>query len=99
MLRISRLTDYGIVVMTHLAVCGHDSTQNARELASSSKLPAPVVSKLLNHVEGGSTKVYDRYSYAAEKCRALAAWGGYLDSVVSGRPAPSNVVEMTAAVS
>ena len=47
MFRISRLTDYGIVVMTHLAVCGDDRTQNARELASCSKLPAPVVSKLL----------------------------------------------------
>jgi FeS assembly SUF system regulator len=47
MFRISRLTDYGIVVMTHLAVYGDDDTQNARELASHAKLPVPVVSKLL----------------------------------------------------
>jgi FeS assembly SUF system regulator len=47
MLRISRLTDYGIVVMTHLAVCSDDDTLNARELASCAKLPVPVVSKLL----------------------------------------------------
>ena len=47
MFRISRLTDYGIVVMTHLAVCADDDTQNARELASCATLPVPVVSKLL----------------------------------------------------
>jgi FeS assembly SUF system regulator len=45
--RISRLTDYGIVVMAHLAGCTDDDAHNARELASETRLPAPVVSKIL----------------------------------------------------
>jgi FeS assembly SUF system regulator len=45
--RISRLTDYGIVIMAHLADCEDDTTHNARELASRTRLPSPVVSKIL----------------------------------------------------
>ena len=47
MFRISRLTDYGIVVMAHLAECEDDDSHNARELAEQTRLPAPVVSKIL----------------------------------------------------
>lgn len=49
MFRISRLTDYGIVIMAHLAECEDedDSTHNARELAGQTELPSPVVSKIL----------------------------------------------------
>ena len=47
MFRISRLTDYGIVIMAHLAECEDDTTHNARELASQTRLPSPVVSKIL----------------------------------------------------
>jgi integrase len=32
------------------------------------------VSKILNHAEGGMTRIYDRYSNDAEKRRALEAW-------------------------
>ena len=45
--RISRLTDYGIVIMAHLAECEDDTAHNARELASQTRLPSPVVSKIL----------------------------------------------------
>ncbi len=47
MFRISRLTDYGIVIMAHLADCEDDTIHNARELASQTRLPSPVVSKIL----------------------------------------------------
>ena len=47
MFRISRLTDYGIVVMAHLAGCEDDDSHNARELAEETRLPAPFVSKIL----------------------------------------------------
>lgn len=47
MLRMSRLTDYGIVLLTHLAAEGRDRVHNARELAASAGLPLPVVSKIL----------------------------------------------------
>jgi FeS assembly SUF system regulator len=46
MLRMSRLTDYGIVLLTHLA--GEPgAVHNARELAVRAGLPLPVVSKIL----------------------------------------------------
>lgn len=47
MLRISRLTDYGIVLLAHLAGERGGTTHNARELAQRSQLPLPAVSKIL----------------------------------------------------
>ena len=47
MLRISKLTDYGIVLLTHFAEVGDGSTHNAREMAEATSLPLPVVSKIL----------------------------------------------------
>jgi FeS assembly SUF system regulator len=47
MLRISRLTDYGIVLLAHLAGERGGTTHNARELAQRSSLPLPAVSKIL----------------------------------------------------
>ncbi|HEY5656352.1 MAG TPA: SUF system Fe-S cluster assembly regulator [Myxococcota bacterium] len=47
MIRISRITDYGIVLMAHLAERGGDTPCNAREVAETAQLPLPVVSKIL----------------------------------------------------
>lgn len=51
MFKISRLTDYSIVLLGHLA---HESaskaTTSARDLAEASGLPLPTVSKLLKHM-------------------------------------------------
>lgn len=47
MLRVSRLTDYGIVLLAHLAGRPGGEVHNARELAEEAGLPLPVVSKLL----------------------------------------------------
>lgn len=50
MFRISRIADYGIVVMARLAglwESDEESSHNARELAERTRLPAPVVSKIL----------------------------------------------------
>jgi hypothetical protein len=46
-------------------------------------IPRLIVSKILNHAEGGVTKVYDRYSYDAEKREALEAWARRLQIMVS----------------
>jgi FeS assembly SUF system regulator len=46
MLRISKLTDYGIVLLAHFADRPGE-TCNARELAESTGLPFPVVGKVL----------------------------------------------------
>ena len=50
MLRMSRLTDYGIVLLAHLAAAPDDAVHNARELAERARLPLPVVSKILKHL-------------------------------------------------
>lgn len=50
MLRMSRLTDYGIVLLTHLAQGGDGSLHNARELAQRAGLPLPAVSKILKEL-------------------------------------------------
>jgi FeS assembly SUF system regulator len=50
-IRLSKLTDYGIVLLSHIASSdGSDSEHrlhNARELSSEAALPLPVVSKIL----------------------------------------------------
>jgi hypothetical protein len=45
-----------------------------------------VVKKILNHVDKDITAVYDRYSYDAEKEKALTAWGKKLESILSEKP-------------
>ncbi len=47
MLRISKLTDYGIVLLVHFAREEDGTTMNAREMAEATELPLPVVSKML----------------------------------------------------
>jgi len=47
MLRISKLTDYGIMLLTYIARDSHLSMRNARELAVEAHLPLPTVSKIL----------------------------------------------------
>ena len=46
-------------------------------------VPRLVISKILNHVESGVTRVYDRHSYDKEKQEALDAWGARLVRIVS----------------
>lgn len=47
MLRMTRLTDYGIVLLTHIARHPERLTRNAPELAVAAHLPLPTVSKIL----------------------------------------------------
>lgn len=46
MIRISRLTDYGIVLLSHMAAAP-EAVHTATELAAETHLPLPTVSKLL----------------------------------------------------
>lgn len=46
MIRITKQTDYGIVLLTHLAVTPERQV-NAPELAAETRLPLPMVSKIL----------------------------------------------------
>jgi len=47
-IRLSRMTDYGVVVMSQMSQ--HDSTMTAPELAQATGLPVPTVSKLLKQL-------------------------------------------------
>lgn len=80
MLRMSRVTDYGLVLLTHLA--GGDPTRptNARELAESAQLPLPMVSKIL--------KVLAREGFLASQ---RGVKGGYS---LTRLPADVSVVEV-----
>jgi len=60
MIRISRITDYGIVLMAHLAGHTGDTPCNAREVAESTQLPLPVVSKILKSLARGGLLVSHR---------------------------------------
>jgi FeS assembly SUF system regulator len=82
--RISRLTDYGIVIMAHLAEREDDDSHNARELAKDTRLPAPVVSKILKSLTRAGLLVSQRGSK-----------GGYS---LARPPAEISVVEMIAAL-
>jgi FeS assembly SUF system regulator len=46
-IRITRLTDYGIVLLTHFARHPERLTRNAPEIAAAARLPLPTVSKIL----------------------------------------------------
>ena len=48
MFRLSRMTDYGIVLMTQLARRG--ATRSARDVALAAQIPHPVASKLLKQL-------------------------------------------------
>ena len=53
MLRLTKLTDYGIVLMAYIAFDESDRAQTARDLAELSGLPLPTVSKVLKSLGRG----------------------------------------------
>lgn len=50
MLRISKLTDYGVVLATHLAAPRRQPTRAVRDLARETGIPQPTVSKVLKQL-------------------------------------------------
>ena len=53
MLRITKLTDYGIVLLVQLADGEDQGSRNARSMAEATSLPLPVVSKILKSLAQG----------------------------------------------
>ncbi len=71
MLRLTRQSDYGIVLMTHFAADREHRVQNARDLSRCVNLPLPTVSKILKALARASLLVSHRgvkggYSLARE---------------------------------
>jgi integrase len=72
----------------------HDLRRTAATILTSElKVPRLIVSKLLNHVEQGVTKVYDRASYDQEKRQAVDKLARYLKAILAGKPT-EKVVEL-----
>jgi integrase len=65
---------------------GHDLRRTAASKMTSAGISRFVVGKVLNHVESGVTKVYDRHSYDAEKRIALDTWARTLDGILKAKP-------------
>lgn len=61
----------------------HDLRRTAASYMTSLGVQRLVVSKILNHVEAGITRVYDRHSYDAEKRQALDTWAKKLLEILS----------------
>ena len=80
MIKVSKLTDYGIGLMTCLARYQTDEPVTARELAQNMGLPLPTVSKLLKTLSGGGLLVSTRGSA-----------GGY---VLASRPRQISLVDI-----
>ncbi len=89
MLRMSKLTDYGLVLLTHLAQGGPAETRTATALAERSHVPAPTVAKILKALSRAGLVVGQRgrrggYSLAREPdAISVAAVVEALDGPVS----------------
>ncbi len=59
MIRMSRLTDYGIVLLTHMAA-GEGVVHTAHGLAAASQVPLPTVSKILKELSKAGLVVSHR---------------------------------------
>jgi FeS assembly SUF system regulator len=80
MIRMSKLTDYGIVLLAELGARHDAAPHNARELSLRTHLPLPVVSKLLKALAKEGVLLSQR-----------GAKGGY---TLSRRPAEISVAEV-----
>ena len=82
MLRISKLTDYGIVLLARFAGEVPGAILNAREMAEATALPLPVVSKMLKTLSGAELLDSQR-----------GARGGYHLARAPGRVTVAEIIE------
>ena len=61
----------------------HDLRRTAGTNMAKLGVPVFVISRVMNHAEGGVTKIYARASYLNEKRHALETWAAKLESLVS----------------
>jgi len=64
---------------------GHDLRRTAASIMAGGGINRLVISKVLNHVERGVTRVYDRHSYDPEKTAALVWWDGKLTAILENK--------------
>ena len=91
MLRISKLTDYGTVVLAHLATAGSDLT-SAAEVAAATGLGLPTVSKLLKSLTKSGLVKAARGARGGY-CLALAATDISAADVIDALEGPVSITE------
>jgi len=75
----------------------HDFRRTAATNMTKAGYNRLVVSKVLNHVEGGVTAIYDQHTYDKEKRQALETWGRKLDAIINGESDESKIIPMNRA--
>ncbi len=83
MLRITKLTDYAIVLLSELDVSS-GSACSARDLAERTRIPQPTVSKVLNRLSRGRLVVADRGvkgGYRLVRARSAVSLADVIDAV------------------
>jgi integrase len=60
----------------------HDLRRTAGTGMARAGIAVSTISRVLNHKEGGVTKIYNRYSYLDEKRHALETWARKVESLV-----------------
>lgn len=60
MIRINRLTDYGFVLLAHLAHASEEAPQSTRELADRTDIPVPTVRKVLKELTSADVLTSER---------------------------------------
>jgi integrase len=73
----------------------HDLRRTAATNLAKLGVDRIVISKLLNHAEGGVTGIYDRHARDPEKRAAMERWGQRLQEIVDGAGG-DNVVQFAA---
>ena len=63
----------------------HDLRRTAASHMASAGIERFVIGRVLNHVELGVTKVYDRHSYDDQKRRALDKWDRRLNAILGDK--------------
>ncbi len=54
MLRITKITDYGFILLVHMASQDKDVLHNAKDLSAAISIPLPTVSKVLKILTQGT---------------------------------------------
>jgi len=74
----------------------HDLRRTAASGMTAIGVERLTVSKILNHAEGGVTKIYDRHSYDNEKRVAMIKWDRHLQRLLTGAADEPKVVQLHA---
>lgn len=97
MFRMTKMTDYGIVLLTQFAAHQDRPAYTARELAQDTRLPLPTVGKLLKQLSHGGLLVSHRGTRGGYSL-ALPAREVTVASIIAALEGPVAITECNAAI-